>query len=86
MPFACRSRATWLEAPGTEDSGALQHDLGCAVDARHRLVQVNGAPLDESRQYSVLVDSYDLSKDPTLKAYAAAANDLEHVLTMQQVG
>jgi len=68
-----KSRADWMVADGPlEANGALQHDLGCRCDAGNRLIEAAKAPLDEARVYQVLVDSYDLSKDETLKAYAKA--------------
>jgi len=65
------SRAGWLAAGGpTEESGALQHDFGCAVNARHRLKKVDGEKLDEQREYSVLLDTYDVIKNPIFAEYA----------------
>lgn len=67
------SRAGWLTEGGpTEESGAFQHDLGCKCDATHKMTVAAKAPLDPERMYSVLVDSYDLAKDPVLSAYAKA--------------
>jgi hypothetical protein len=62
----CASRAKW--AGGGESSGAFQTDLGCRVDAEHRLTFVAGDDFDAERRYATLVDSYDLANNPVLSA------------------
>ena len=42
------------------------------MNSEHKIVRAAGAPLDPARLYRVLVDTYDLAKDPTLSSYAKA--------------
>lgn len=42
------------------------------MNSEHKVVRAAGTPLDPARLYRVLVDTYDLAKDPTLSAYAKA--------------
>jgi len=70
------SRKGWPSKGGpTEESGALQVDLGCKCDEKHTMYQAAKAPINASRVYSVLVDTYDLAKDPVLSSYAKANPD-----------
>ena len=63
------SRALW-PAPC---ASALQTDLGCQTDATQKLCRVDGAPLEPTRLYRVLLDSYDLQSNPVFVTYAERA-------------
>lgn len=70
-PWRVESVGEGGEAARKEGSAALQHDLECETDGRGALTHVMGSPLEPLRYYRVVVDVYDLAKDPVLAKYAS---------------
>ena len=69
------SRAGWYEnAEPIESSQALHGDNGAKVQVAEdgkscKLVTVGGEPLQREKEYSVLLDTYDIKKNTALAAY-----------------
>jgi len=64
------SREAWDR--GEADASAFQLDKDMATDAESGLlVQVDGKPLEEEREYAILVDKYMVGVNSALAAYAA---------------
>jgi len=71
-----QSRRPWRPTDGSEPSetaDALHTDDATVVDPQTlAVVRVAGAPLEEGRVYTTLIDSYIMRSTPALKAYADA--------------
>ena len=65
------SRQGWTNTPDEEVNQAFQCSRSITVSETHELTHIGGEPLDPERIYSTALYTYDMSKAPAFKEYAA---------------